>query len=279
MVGHLGLARTGTLVVTTLALVAGMTAAPASAQERFTYSVTSQGEVLADVDEVAAVARDTLDDPRGWSLGGSIAFEQVSSGGDFQIVLASPDVIEAAAAVCSAEWNCRVGQQVLVNDVRWRSGTSSWTRSLSEYQSYIINHETGHWLGLGHAECPSSGAAAPVMQQQSISLDGCTVNVWPLDEERDAVAARHGVVNRYGGDGSDNGEPDGTLELGDRGSAVEDWQRSLQDWDAEALPVYGADGVFGSETEQWTIRFQRSQNITVDGIVGPETRGAMRSVG
>lgn len=71
--------------------------------------------------QVAAVARDTLNDGRGWNLGGSIAFEQVSGGGHFQIVLASPGVIEDAAPVCSAEWNCRVGSQVLVNDVRWRS--------------------------------------------------------------------------------------------------------------------------------------------------------------
>lgn len=272
--------RRATLALATLVLVIGTVATPAAADERFTYSVTSQGGVTADLDQVAAVARTTLADPRGWSLGSSITFDEVSSGGDFQIVLASPDVVASAAPVCSPDWSCRVGDRVLINDVRWRTGTSSWTRSLDEYQSYLINHETGHWLGLRHDGCSSPGAAAPVMQQQSISLDGCVANVWPLEGERDAVAARHGADNRYDSGGvDDDGSDDGELvRRGDRGSAVTAWQQSLQDWNPEALPAYGADGVFGPETEGWTIRFQRAQDITVDGIVGPETRGAMQAV-
>lgn len=59
---------------------------------------------------------------------------------------------------------------------------------------------------------------------------------------------------------------------------VTDWQSDLQGWSSSALPVYGTDGVFGAETEDWTIRFQRSQGILVDGIVGPQTRSAMRSL-
>jgi len=51
----------------------------------------------------------------------------------------------------------------------------------------VINHETGHWLGLGHSQCPASGAPAPIMQQQSIDLQGCVINSWPLAGELDAV--------------------------------------------------------------------------------------------
>ena len=51
------------------------------------------------------------------------------------------------------------------------------------YAAVVVNHETGHWLGLGHASCPGRGRPAPVMQQQSIGMQGCTPNAWPLDGE------------------------------------------------------------------------------------------------
>ena len=51
----------------------------------------------------------------------------------------------------------------------------------------VINHETGHWLGLGHAYCSGPGQLAPIMQQQSIDMQGCQINSWPLPWELDAV--------------------------------------------------------------------------------------------
>ncbi|MBU9713301.1 peptidoglycan DD-metalloendopeptidase family protein [Evansella tamaricis] len=40
----------------------------------------------------------------------------------------------------------------------------------------------------------------------------------------------------------------------------------------EKLPKYGADGIFGDETEGAVRSFQKRRNIQVDGIIGPETR-------
>lgn len=66
------------------------------------------------------------------------------------------------------------------------------------------------------------------------------------------------------------------ITLGDKGSEVRSWQNNLKRWDRRALPRYGVDGDFGSETLEWTRRFQESANITVDGKVGPKTLDAMK---
>jgi hypothetical protein len=52
----------------------------------------------------------------------------------------------------------------------------------------VIDHETGHWLGQGHAFCARPGALAPVMQQQSKGMHGCRPNPWPLPWEIRAVS-------------------------------------------------------------------------------------------
>ena len=61
------------------------------------------------------------------------------------------------------------------------------------------------------------------------------------------------------------------LKYGMIGDAVERMQTMLMGWNHSALPIYGADGEFGSETRTWVRRFQKAMNIGVDGIVGPQT--------
>jgi Protein of unknown function (DUF3152) len=57
----------------------------------------------------------------------------------------------------------------------------------------VVNHEVGHWLGFGHSRCSGAGRLAPVMQQQSIGLEGCTFNPWPLPTER-ATIPRNALI-------------------------------------------------------------------------------------
>lgn len=162
----------------------------------YTYTLSVAGTVHLKDPEVAVLsklAKSVLNDPRGWSLGGKIAFKPVLFGGDFTIWLASPDQLPLFSPVCSSNLSCSIGRNVIINSVRFHNGTTyGWPESLTSYQIMVINHEVGHWLGLGHRFCPAPGAIAPVMQQQSISLQGCRANSWPTPPELATVAAaRH----------------------------------------------------------------------------------------
>jgi hypothetical protein len=194
--------RTGRAVVATLVALAtlGATAGPAAAEgpERtFTYRVETRGDVITDVRDFARETGRILDDARGWTLGGSVAFEQVRRGGDFAVILASPQAVARAASVCSSLYSCRVGDQVLINDRNWRQGTPPWRRDggdLATYRPMVLNHEVGHRLGFGHQDCSHRGQLAPVMQQQSKGLQGCRANGWPTPTERRAFGRQAGVA-------------------------------------------------------------------------------------
>ncbi len=68
---------------------------------------------------------------------------------------------------------------------------------------------------------------------------------------------------------------DGLLEQGESGPEVAQLQQRLKN-----LSYYNGavDGEFGSLTADAVIRFQRSQGLTPDGVVGPATLSAIRQV-
>lgn len=151
----------------------------------FTYSVTTRGAVTANFTEFQTQANQSLNDPRGWARMG-ISFKQVPSGGNFILVLSEASQLPSFSSGCSAEYSCRAGQYVIINQDRWLYATPSWNNgggSIRDYRHMVVNHETGHWLGHDHVSCGGGGQAAPVMQQQSMDLQGCTFNPWPLSNE------------------------------------------------------------------------------------------------
>lgn len=130
----------------------------------------------------AAAVERTLADRRSWGRGGVMSFQRVSSGSvDFRVVLASPRTVDRYCAPLNTNsyTSCYMGGRAVVNLTRWQRAVPWYANDLATYRQYVINHEVGHALGRGHVDCPRPGALAPVMQQQTLGMQGCQRNAWP----------------------------------------------------------------------------------------------------
>ena len=140
----------------------------------------------------------TYNDARGWNDGGRIAFEHVDSGCQYTVWMSAAADMTTFGSICDDYYNCQAGHNVVLNYDRWTTATPSWNKtggSLEDYRTLMIDHETGHRLGLlDNPVCPAKGKPAPVMMQQSINLHGCVFNIWPLPAERKHAMSYIGII-------------------------------------------------------------------------------------
>lgn len=150
---------------------------------RFKVAVEN-GEEQSAAAFAGAIDR-VLGDPRSWIAGRQYRLQRVpaSSDAEFTVFLASAATSEKMCATgglhTAGYTSCRLGGQVIINLDRWTKAIPNYGAPLVTYQAYAINHEVGHQLGQGHEACPGAGRPAPVMQQQTYGLKGCTANAWP----------------------------------------------------------------------------------------------------
>jgi hypothetical protein len=129
----------------------------------------------------------TLGDPRSWGSGGRMSFQRVGAAEaaagqfDFKVSLVSPGSTETycPGVGTGGYTSCRYGDRAVINLARWATAVPDYEGDVATYRLYVVNHEVGHALGNGHEECPGAGQLAPVMQQQTLGLDGCRKNAWP----------------------------------------------------------------------------------------------------
>jgi hypothetical protein len=168
----------------------------ATAKKTITYCVQLKGVDESNRDAFQNKLSAVYADSRGWSLGGDVAFQRVDGGCSMIVWLAAADQVPTFGAICDNIWSCTVHTNVIINYDRWKGASDAWNGgggSLDDYRSMVINHETGHWFGFNHRFCSGAGQLAPVMQQQSIDLQGCKANSWPLPFELAAYRSSLGL--------------------------------------------------------------------------------------
>lgn len=146
------------------------------------FQVEVEDGIGTDGAAFARAVEETLGDPRSWGAGGRRSFQRVDSGPvDFRVALVSPDNVNSfcPGLDTGGYTSCRSGDRAVINLARWESAVPDYEGDIAAYRQYVVNHEVGHYLGNGHEACPGRGELAPVMQQQTLDLDGCRRNPWP----------------------------------------------------------------------------------------------------
>jgi len=147
---------------------------------------------------VADVVDTAIAGPRGWTMSAahpvtygpekltnmSWSFQRVS-GDDYSVRLrlATPGTVDKlcgqVGVTTQGVYSCRYGQTILLNLRRWLKGIPQFPADTT-FHDNTINHEMGHFLGFAHMKCPGAGQPAPIMQTQTIALNGCTLNSFPF---------------------------------------------------------------------------------------------------
>ncbi|NED79883.1 DUF3152 domain-containing protein [Streptomyces sp. SID11233] len=158
---------------------------------RYVYRIDVEKGLGLDSALFADAVQKTLNDERSWAHDGAMTFERISTGDpDFVITLASPGTTGVwceksglDTTVDNVSCDSAATERVMINAYRWAQGSSTFgPDKLYSYRQMLINHEVGHRLGHNHVSCRTPGTLAPVMQQQTKSLDidniKCRPNAW-----------------------------------------------------------------------------------------------------
>jgi hypothetical protein len=170
----------------TLSVVDGTSAVAGTGPLR-RFIVEVEDGIEADGAGFAEAVEATLADPRSWGNGGRMSFQRVgvaeAAAGqfEFKVSLVSPGSMETycPGVGTGGYTSCRYGDRAVINLARWATAVPHYGGDIATYRVYVVNHEVGHVLGNGHVTCPGPGRPAPVMQQQTLDLQGCTKNAWP----------------------------------------------------------------------------------------------------
>lgn len=159
-------------------------------KKKFTYVVEVESTVKsADYggdDAFAAMVDATLSNPKSWVGDPQYSFQHVDEDklpkgekSDMRIQLTST---KTTAKTCGnsygIETSCNYSgeRRVVLNEARWVRGAIPFEGDLGAYRQYMINHEVGHAVGhSAHEPCTGDGKLAPIMMQQTISLNNAEI--------------------------------------------------------------------------------------------------------
>ncbi|MDO5512246.1 DUF3152 domain-containing protein [Corynebacterium sp.] len=142
-------------------------------------------------DALAAMIDATLSNPKGWTNDPAFRFEHVGPDDDpdMRIQLTS---VGTTREVCGGrdlemETSCHIRlngvSRVVLNESRWVRGAAPFNGDLGSYRQYLVNHEVGHGIGYApHEACGGDGELAPIMMQQTLSLNNAELYSLNPDE-------------------------------------------------------------------------------------------------
>ncbi|GAA0974977.1 DUF3152 domain-containing protein [Nocardiopsis tropica] len=146
-----------------------------------TFAVEVEDGLPGKAEDFVAAVEEILGDPRSWGDDGERSLQRVDGDdADIRVLLAAPDTVDRMCAPLNTNGyvSCANGNRAIINQNRWVGSVPHFDDDLETYRIYLINHEVGHTLGHGHVNCPGEGEPAPVMQQQTLGLQGCEANGW-----------------------------------------------------------------------------------------------------
>lgn len=111
-------------LVLVIGTCATLPSAAGAAGRTVNYSIARRGTVNFDMGAFVRIVDATLNDPRGWSLGGNVRFRRVARS-SIRVTLAAPGIVGSFAG-CSSHYSCRAGSYVLINADRWARGTRTY---------------------------------------------------------------------------------------------------------------------------------------------------------
>ena len=68
--------------------------------------------------------------------------------------------------------------KIYINQENWETPPAAFTGSQETYRQYVVQHEVGHALGMGHAEAQTENAQCHPMYQQTRGTSQCSPNPW-----------------------------------------------------------------------------------------------------
>lgn len=151
----------------------------------YRYKIKVERGINTDRRKFARQVKRILFHRRGWTRSRRVAFRWVERRPNTLIILARPSKVDRLCHPLRTrgQVSCQIGTKLVLNVRRWRRGVAHWPGNLRAYRRMLVNHEMGHRIGLGHRNCAGSGRKAPVMQQQTYSLQGCRAGWWPKKRE------------------------------------------------------------------------------------------------
>lgn len=142
------------------------------------YKVCIEANIKRNLKNFKKDVHNILSHKKSWKIN----FIQNDKNYDFEIILASPKNIQSYCNFSGLSCADTYNKKIWINNSRWTNGAKPSKLSLKNYRIYLIGHEVGHILGLGHTK-PIKNKKVSVMVQQTLGIGNANPNPWPTKSD------------------------------------------------------------------------------------------------